>query len=131
MPVWFEGGEEWNSWYLQAEGGSGRLLRGTVSRMGIDPSGWKLFVRLLLQFDRTKGKPEMSDIHDVFKHVGLTPPEANAMTVLEARFQRLWPRPWRWPLYLEADLSDRLLDHWQQLLKLSTLLVKQREIKRQ
>lgn len=131
VPVWFEGGEEWNSWYLEAEDRSGRLLRRTISRKGMDPSGWNLFVRLLLLYHRTKGGAEAKELQDVINQAGLTPPKGDDMKALQAQLQRLWPRPWRWPLYLEADLSDRLLDHWQQLLKLSTLLVKQREIKRQ
>lgn len=131
VPVWFGGGKEWNSWHLQAQDGFGRLLRRTISRKGMDPSGWNLFVRLLLLYQRTQGGAEAKELQDVINQAGLTPPKGDDMKALQAQLQRLWPRPWRWPLYLEADLSDRLLDHWQQLLKLSTLLVKQREIKRQ
>lgn len=145
VPVWVEGAKEWNSWYLQADEGGQSPLRLTVEPpprnttettqpiglLGTDPAAWQRFVRMLYLYHRVQGRPELREVKKLYEMAVVTMPRDLNEARLRQEFAPLWPRPWRWPLYLEADLSDRLLDHWQQLRLVSTFLVKQREVQRQ
>lgn len=125
VPVWFEGGKEWNPWYLVEKKGGARLLRGTVSKELDANTWWNKFVRVLLYLNRTGGK---LDREMLAKVVVLSANEASwiEQDLANGKLATMWPNPWRWPIYLEAYIGLRLLDHWRKLKAVSHRLTASR-----